>query len=272
MVRKQITVGHRSVSYLEAGSAPGDRPRGVLLLAHAFPLSAEMWRPQLEAAPHGWRVLAIDLPGFGGSTLPLAAPSLDEYAGAMIDLMDALHVGAAVIGGLSMGGYATFALLRHAPQYVSALVLADTRATADTPEARLNRQKMLELARRDGAAGVADEMLPKLLAPSTLPDQPALRDRIRALILECTPESLGFAITSMMNRPDSTGDLASIRCPTLILVGAEDALTPISDAEALQRQIAGAVLEIISDAGHLSSVEQPQRFNAALAKFLANQV
>ncbi len=125
-------------------------PRGTLVLIHAFPLNARMWEPQLALAANGWRVIAPHLRGFDGGSTDPAATSMDDYAGDVIDLLDALHVEDAVIGGLSMGGYVTFALLRHAPRYFRGLVLADTRPQADTPEGVEGRRKMLALVRRKG--------------------------------------------------------------------------------------------------------------------------
>src|SRR5262245_30958147 len=120
--------------YLEALPAASVRPRGTLLLVHAFPLNGRMWEPQLTLAAQGWHVIAPHLRRFGGATDEPPASSLEDYAGDIIDLLDTVHIKDAVVCGLSMGGYIAFALLRHAPNYVRALILADTRSQADTPE------------------------------------------------------------------------------------------------------------------------------------------
>jgi pimeloyl-ACP methyl ester carboxylesterase len=129
--------------YLDVPAA-GDRPRGTLVLLHAFPLNARMWEPQLALASHGWRVIAPHLRGFDGGVDEPGDSSVDDYAGDVIDLLDSLHIKDAVIGGLSMGGYVAFALVRRAPSYVRGLILADTRSQADTPEGVENRKKMLK--------------------------------------------------------------------------------------------------------------------------------
>lgn len=231
-----------------------------------------MWEPQLALADGGWRVVAPQMRGFDGGPADPPATSIDDYAGDVIDLVDALHIEDAVIGGLSMGGYLAFALFRHAPRYFRGMVLADTKSQADTPEAVEARERMLAVVREGGAAAVADLMIPKLLADTTLARRPEHVDRVRELILASSPESIAAAITALMKRPDSTPLLASIHCPTLILAGDRDTVTPLELAHQLRAGIPGAELVVIADAGHLSNIEQPEAFNAALARFLEHRV
>lgn len=193
---------------------------------------------------------------------------MDAYAGDVVDLLDHLHVHEAVIGGLSMGGYVAFALHEQAPQYFTGLVLADTQPAADTEEALASRRRMLALIDRAGPAGVADDMLPRLLGTATHRHRPGVVEEVRRLILANAPAAISSAVSAMMERPDSTPLLKAIQCPTLVLVGEEDVLTPAAKSQEMQRQIAGSVLEVIPSAGHLSSLEQPGAFNAALARFL----
>lgn len=260
--------------YLEASSR-GERPRGTLVLLHAFPLNARMWEPQLALAAHGWRVIAPQLRGFDGGTGDPPASTVDDYAGDVIDLLDALHVKDAVVCGVSMGGYVTFALLRLAHRYVRGLILSDTRSQADTPEGVEGRKRMLQLLADNptrGPAAVADEMIPKLLGASTRANRPELSDRVRNLVLSNPPEAIAGGIRALMSRPDSTGLLRTIHCPTLIVVGEEDTVTPPALSEEMHRAIAGSELMIIPAAGHLSSFEQPAAFNSALAGFLTHRV
>lgn len=257
--------------YLEA-PAQGDRPRGTLVLLHAFPLNARMWEPQLTLAAHGWRVVAPHLRGFDDGKDDPAASTVDDYAGDVIDLLDALHVEDAVIGGLSLGGYATFAILRRAPRYVRGLILADTRSQADTPEGAAGRTRMLKLLAEKGLSAVVDEMIPKLLGDSTRASRPELGDRVRAIALSNPAEAIAGAIRALMTRPDSTPLLSTIHCPTLIVVGDEDTLTPPALAEEMHHAIAGSELVIVPRAGHLSSLEQADAFNSALAAFLTHRV
>ena len=257
--------------YLEA-PALGARPRGTLLLLHAFPLNARMWEPQLALAAHGWRVIAPHLRGFDAGVGDPPASTVDDYAGDVIDLLDALHVTEAVVGGLSLGGYVAFAMLRRANRYVRGLILADTRSQADSPESVAGRKRMLQLLADSGSAALADEMVPKLLGMSTRASHPEIADRVRGIILSNPPEAIAGGLRALMSRPDSTELLSTIRCPALIVVGEEDGLTPPALSEEMHRAVAGSELIAIPAAGHLSSFEQPAAFNAALAGFLTHRV
>jgi pimeloyl-ACP methyl ester carboxylesterase len=258
--------------YLEALPPGSVRARGTLLLLHAFPLNARMWEPQLPLSEHGWRVIAPHYRGMDGATADPAAASVEDYAADVFDLLDRLHIDEAVITGLSLGGYVAFALFRHAPRYFQGLVLADTRSQADTPEAVENRKRMIALAQQKGPAAIADEMIPKLLGDTTRSSHPDVVERVRSLIRSSSSAAISGAITALMTRPDSTPVLASIHCPTMILVGEEDTLTPIAMSRDLQRDIAGSELAVIRKAGHLASLEQPAAFNAELARFLEHRV
>ena len=248
------------------------RPRGTLVLLHAFPLNARMWEPQRVLADAGWRVIVPQFRGMDGGERVQPVTSTDDFAGDVIDLLDALHIEDAVFCGLSMGGYVAFAIFRHAPRYLRALVLADTRPQADSPEGVAGRKKMIALVREKGAVAIADEMLPKLLGQTTLRERPEVVERVRGLILSNSPEAIAGAVTAMMTREDSTPLLATVHCPTLIVVGAEDTLTAPSASEDMQRQIPGSALVVVPAAGHLSNIEQPEAFNAALGQFLEHRV
>jgi 3-oxoadipate enol-lactonase len=258
--------------YLEAPAAGTDRPRGTLLLIHAFPLNARMWEPQFALAANGWRVIAPQLRSMDGGSHDQPATSMDEHAGDVIDLLDALHVEDVVVAGLSMGGYIAFALFRHAPRYLRALVLADTRPQADTPEGVEGRRKMLALVKEKGPGAVADEMIPKLLGEHTRRTRPNVAERVRSLILASSADAIANAITALMTRADSSPLLASIHVPTLIVVGEQDTITPPALSEQMYQAIKGSEYVAIPDCGHLSNLEQPEAFNAALARFLEHRV
>ena len=257
--------------YLEALPKSSARPGRTLVLIHAFPLDERMWEPQLALADAGWRVIAPHLRGTNGQP-EAALPTMDDFAADVIDLLDALHIENAVIGGLSMGGYVTFALFRHAPRYFRGIVLADTRPQADTPEAIEGRKRLLAVVRQKGAAAVADEMLPKLLGETTRRERPDIVAHVGDLIRSNSADAIAGAISALMSRPDSTSILSAIHCPTLIMVGEEDTLTPPALSQDIQRAIGGAELVVVPAAGHLSSIEQPEAFNAALAQFLEHRV
>jgi 3-oxoadipate enol-lactonase len=267
----EITAGGRTIRWRETDPAAAADATRPLVLFHAFPLSAAMWEPQLDAFD-GWRVIAPDVRGFRGPDGPAVErpgePTMDELAMEIEHVLDALGVSTAVVGGLSMGGYLAFALLRRAPARFRGLVLADTRATADSEEAKTGRRKMQHLVDERGATAVADDMLPRLLGATTRRERPEVVTRVRALIEANRPEAIKGAIGAMMERQDATPLLSTIACPTLILVGEEDELTPVAASEALHRGIRGSRLVTIPGAGHLSNLEQPEAFNAALGRFL----
>lgn len=261
------TALRREVRVLEAGAG------WPVVLIHAFPLHAGMWRPQLERVPDGWRFVAADLPGFGGADLDAAQPpTMDEYAADVEAVLDALEIERAVIGGASMGGYATFALFRRVPERFSGMVLADTRATADSPEGRAARREMSELVRTRGVGAVADQMVPRLLGETTRAERPEVEAMVRRLIVENRPAGIDGAIHAMMTRPDSTPDSERISVPALIVVGAEDVLTPESDSRALHHAIRRSQLVVLDAAGHLPSLEVPEPFAHALAGFLSSNL
>jgi pimeloyl-ACP methyl ester carboxylesterase len=242
------------------------------VLLHAFPLNARMWEGQLALADRGWRVIAPHFRGFDGGVGDPPAHSVDDYAGDLVDLLDALHIHEAVVGGLSMGGYVAFALLRHAARYVQGLILADTKAPADTPEGVEGRKRMIELVGAKGPAAVAEEMIPKLLGETTRRMRPEVVDRVRALATSSSAEAIAGALRALMTRPDATPQLSTIHVPTLVVVGEEDTVTPRAAAEEMHRGIAGSELVVIPAAGHLSNLEQPGAFDAALARFLDHRV
>jgi pimeloyl-ACP methyl ester carboxylesterase len=242
MLTKVAHLPSRSVRYLEAGSG---RP---MILLHAFPLTADQWLPDLHRVPRGWRFIAPDLFARDG-------PALDDYAGDVIELMDHLELSRAAIAGLSMGGYIAFGLLRRAMPRVERLVLASTRATADTLEAQVGRDRLIEVARRDGAAGVAREMAPKLLGETTRRERPDLVDAVTQLILQNPPDHLRAALRALKTRPDSTPLLPSITCPTTIIWGDEDTVIPRTDVDAMHAAISGSRLVTVPRAGHLVNLE-----------------
>jgi pimeloyl-ACP methyl ester carboxylesterase len=246
-----------------------DEGRGEpLLLLHAFPLNGEMWRPQIEAlAPH-YRLLAPDLPGFGATPLPGAAYTLDDLADSLAALLDELAIEQVTLAGLSMGGYIAFSMLRYHPQRIRALVLADTRAGADNDQGKAGREANARLAEEQGAAAIADKLLPNLLSPNATPETVA---HMRAIITANDPAGIAAALRAMAKRADSTDLLTSIAVPTLIVVGTQDTLTPPAEAHALHQAIAGSKLSEVYRAGHIANLEQPQAFNDLLLLFLRDR-
>ncbi|MCA9499338.1 MAG: alpha/beta fold hydrolase [Nitrospira sp.] len=239
-----------------------------LVFVHAFPLSKAMWQPQVDALTDTYRVITIDLPGHGESDIVLWNDTLDGYAKSIICLLDHLGIARAVFIGLSMGGYTVFSLYRHYPDRILGMVLADTRAQADSEEGKAGRQSMAEVAFKDGPSAIADIMLPKLLAPSTIKDHAEIVEQVRQMILQTSTAAIVIDLVAMAARPDSTDLLSTITCPTLVIVGENDVATPVSESHYMTNRITGSILVTIPGAGHLSNFEQPAAFNEALRSFL----
>jgi pimeloyl-ACP methyl ester carboxylesterase len=254
---RHVGAGSRQIRVLDAGSGQ------PLVLIHAFPLTADLFRPQLEAPPPGWRLVAPDM-------LEPPEGSMDDYAARVEAVVHALGLAGSplVVGGVSMGGYIMFSLLRRATLSIRALIFADTRAEADTEEGRAARQKMIALVDAEGASGVAREMAPKLVGETTKRECPEAVSTVNELTSANSPAAIRAAVAAMMARPDSTPLLPSITVPTLVVVGEEDVLTPPSNADTLARGIRGSRLVRIAKAGHLASFEQPDVFTAELMRFL----
>ena len=246
-----------------------DQGRGTpVVLLHAFPQNRAMWAPQVEALSKTHRIIAPDFRGFGESDAPLGHYTLDQFADDVAGLLDYLAIQRAVFVGLSMGGYTLFAFYRKYADRVKGLVLADTKAQADTEEGRAGRFAMAQTAQTKGAGAVADIMLPKLLSPVALQTKRDLVEMVRTTIEQTQVSGIGGALMAMAERPDSAPLLVKITCPTLVLTGELDGPTPPADGKLMAEKIPGARLKIIPQAGHLSNLEQPEAFNRALLDFL----
>lgn len=236
-----------------------------VLFIHGFPLSSKLWEPLIEPMKDDYRLILPDLRGFGQSE-GSAEASMGRYAEDLAALLDEIgEEGPVVLVALSMGGYIAFEFFRRFPERVHALVLADTRHQADDEAGRRNRHTSAEKALAEGSQAIADEMAEKLFARQA-PD--TLRAQWREIMAKTAPQSIAAAQRAMAARPDSTETLARVNRPTLIVVGEEDRLTPPEAARQMQAALAAAELEIVPGAGHMTPVEQPQRFVALLQQFL----
>jgi len=246
-----------------------------VIFLHAFPLNRQIWAGEIQALleDQRYRLVNLDWRGFGESeisssptepTISTMVTFADDIAG----LMDKLGISQAVLCGLSMGGYAAFAFAHKYPERLSGLVLADTRPGSDLPEAQVNREHVAKLAESSGTSAVADLQLPRLISNYTREHSPHVETRVRQLIDAATPQGIAAASRGMAIRNDSTNLLAQITCPTLVIVGEDDALIPPQVAQEYATRIPGAQLTIIPHAGHLSNLEQPHAFIATLRQFL----
>lgn len=237
-----------------------------LVFVHGFPLSGEMWHATATALADAWWCLVPDLRGHGRSA---ASPTVTiaQFADDLAALLDAFgERRPVVLVGLSMGGIILFEFYRRHRDRVRALVLCDTRPYAETDEGRARRETIAEAALRDGSAAAAALLAGGLFAP-TAPAE--LVDHWRAVMAATPPIGLAAAARALADRPDSVTTLPTIDCPTLLVFGEADALTPVEIGRQMQHAIAGSSLEVIPAAGHLPPVEQPAHFTRVLREFLA---
>lgn len=242
----------------------------TLVLLHAFPLNRAQWAQQMRALEQvgGVRVVAPDLRGFGESSFVDGPTTVEQMAGDVLGLLDDLHIETFTLSGLSMGGYVAFQLFQRAAERVRGLILADTRATADSPEARQGREASAVLVEEHGVLALFDRDVPRLFSHVTQSSRPDIIDEGRRIAALNSPAGVAAASRGLGMRPDVTALLPHITCPTLILVGEQDEITPIADARTLFERIPDAQLEVLADAGHLSNLDSPDDFSQQVARFL----
>ena len=249
----------------------GKQPPVILL--HGYPFDRSMWSEQIDFLnAHGYRAVAPDLLGPNETVTLIDASqtisTMTEMAGGVAASMDDLKIDEAVICGLSMGGYVAFEFMHLFPERVRALILAGTRAPADNELEKQGRSEQVEQMLAEGIRGIAEGSLRKLLSRRTLAEKPEVVARLREMILRADPQGAAAAQRGMATRRDYTADLATIDVPTLVIVGRDDPIRPIADAEFMHERIRGSSLEIVEDAAHMTNMEQPEEFNLALLNFL----
>ena len=259
----EIQLPGMSMAYEVAGAG---RP---LLFIHGYPLNRTLWRPQVSGLAGAARVLAPDLRGHGESSATPGPYSMDLLADDISRFFDAIKIDQpVVICGLSMGGYVTFAFYRKYKARVAGLILAATKAGADSAEGKANRDKSAATAQEKGVGAIVEAMLPKMFAPKTYQANPDLVAQTRLMMASTSLAGVIGDLAGMRDRPDSTPSLAEIDKPTLVLHGADDQLIPSKEGEALHAGIKNSRLVLIPEAGHLLNLEQPAAFNQAVQEFV----
>ncbi len=259
----KLKLGDGYLAYDQSG-------KGIpLLFIHGYPLSRKIWRPQISNLTDIASVISLDLRGHGES-YPFDGPySMELLAEDCKRLLDELNVTApTLICGLSMGGYVTLALYRKYPQLFAGMILTSTRAGADSPEGKANRDKSIQNVHEHGVSSIAEGMLPKLVSPPAIVSDPALMTTIHDIMLETSVNGVVGALQGMRDRPDSTSLLSKITCPVLIIHGADDQLIPAPEAELMSQQIPNSRLSVLPKAGHLLNMEQPDQYNQVVRDFI----
>jgi YbgC/YbaW family acyl-CoA thioester hydrolase len=255
----RLTVNGVRLAVDQRGSGP------AVLFVHGFPLDRTIWQHQLDTLT-GFRRIAPDLRGMGESDAPDLGYSMSTYAEDLAGVLDAVGEGQVVLCGLSLGGYVAFEFLRRWRERVRGLILVDTRAEADSADGRRARDALIAKVREQGALAAAEAMLPRFFTPQVSAD---IIERVRTMVLRTPVSGIVGALSAMRERPDSTPLLATLTgIPTLVIVGAEDVITPPPIAQAMASAIPGARLMEIPGAGHLPCIEQPVPTTRAILKFL----
>jgi pimeloyl-ACP methyl ester carboxylesterase len=252
-----------------------DRGQGLpVVFLHGFPLDHTMWNDELEAVSKQWRAIAPDLRGFGGSEVPVpdgrwTIVTMEQLADDVAALLDALSIHQPIVlCGLSMGGYVALEFWRKYAARLRGLVLCDTRAMPDTPEAAQGRYELAAKILAEGARPVADAMVPKLFAPASLEKRSNLTAIQRDVILKTSTVGMSAALRGMAVRRDFRPHLASINVPTLVVVGEHDAISTVDEMRSIAADIPGSQFVVLPHAGHMSPLEEPAEFLKALVPFL----
>lgn len=242
----------------------------AILFVHGFPLDHTMWSEQIVEFSKTYRVIAPDLRGFGGSDGALYAVSMEQFADDLSGLLQAMQVERPVaFCGLSMGGYIAWQFAFRHQEWLGRLILCDTRAAADSPDAAANRLKMADIVTREGPEPIAWAIMPKLFAATTIERQPAIVERVRQTVLATAPMAIAAAQRGMAVRPDVVSQLPTINVPALIIVGEHDAISPPVEMKTIAEILPNARYVVINDAGHMAPLENPIAVNAAIHKFLS---
>ncbi|MEU9452749.1 alpha/beta hydrolase [Streptomyces sp. NPDC048277] len=241
--------------------------RTPLLLVHGHPFDRTMWHPQRTAFAPDRRVVAPDLRGYGASPVAPGITPLSRFAADLEELLDELGVETCVLAGLSMGGQIAMECYdRLGAGRIRGLVLADTFPAPETPEGRRSRNAMADRLLREGMGGYADEVLEKMVAPYAHPD---VKAHVHRMMTATDPEGAAAALRGRAERPDYRPLLTRVTVPALVVVGRDDAYTPVFDAEAMHAALPHSTLRIIEGAAHLPNLERPADFNRVLGEFLA---
>jgi pimeloyl-ACP methyl ester carboxylesterase len=264
---KTIQLNNIKLAYEDRGSGQ------VVVLLHGYPLDHRMWEPQIEALSKTCRVVAPDLRGFGQSTQAsedaASGVTMSQYATDVANLLDAIGVTEPVIlCGFSMGGYILWRFVRQFPERVKAIVPCDTRAVADTTEARQGRLKTAGEVASTGVEPIITAMLPKLLSEATRNSRPDIVVALTAIMHSCSPAAIAASLRGMADRPDVTDELTKIWQPALVFVGAEDVISSSDEMRGIADKMPDAEFVEISNAGHMTTLENPTAVNIALLDFV----
>jgi pimeloyl-ACP methyl ester carboxylesterase len=259
-----ININDCTISYSDSG-------KGIIpvIFIHGFPFDKSSWKPQYEFLQLKYRVIAYDIRGFGKSTSGKERKSINQFADDLVNFMNGLKIDKAIVCGLSMGGYILLNAVIRYPERFTTLILCDTQCNADTPEGREKRKQTIAKINSTGISEFAETFINNIFCRSTLNYNKVLVNSIKNIILSTSTETITETLSALAERSETCSLLHTISIPTLIMCGREDSITPPGLSELLQSKIANSTLHIIENAGHMSNLEQPEKFNKYLDSFLS---
>ena len=259
--RMQIKSDDATIYFETHGRGPD------VVLLHPFPVNHKFWLPLLDALTSRFRVTLPDLRGHGRSEAGLGVATMEKHARDVLRVCGEVGVERAVFGGCSIGGYVNFELWRQARERVKGLVFLDTKAPADSEATRADRLRAADDVLARGPEPFVESMVPKLLAETTRTNRPDLVAAAKAMMMESSAAGIAAVQRGMAERVDSTGTLATIDVPTLVVFGEED-VVPVSEGEAMRRGIRGAEMRVVEKAGHYAAFERAEEVGRILREWL----
>ncbi len=247
-------------------STQGNPSHPALVFLHAFPLTSDMWQDQMNFFSENFYCVAPDLPGFGKSPLANHGVTFEYYVDSVLEVLKEQKINKSIWCGLSMGGYLALRMYQRAPELCQGLVLCDTKAGADTNEAKLKRWDIIQLLKKNREEFLGAQW--KALVSEESQRNPHLQQRFSNIIAQVTDEGIATGLVALATRNESGPYLSQISVPTLIVVGEEDKVTPPAEAEILHQGIRESQKILIPKVGHLSNLEDPQKFNDCLSEYL----
>lgn len=258
-----VNVNNIDISYDDLGE--GLIP---IVFLHGFPFDRTMWQEQLDFLKSTHRVIAYDIRGFGKSIDEESHLSMDLFANDLILFIEKLDLEKVILCGLSMGGYIALNAMKRFPSRFEALILSDTQCIADSYDAKVNRYKNISDIKEFGASNFNEGFIKKVFHESTITNKPELVEQLRNVVFSNSQHIISQGLLALAERSESCSFLEDISIPTLIICGREDVVTPLMESKFMNKNIKGSVLHVISNAGHVSNLEEPIKFNKHLRDFL----
>lgn len=265
----KATINNNLTRYIDVGSQTST----PIIFIHGFPFSHKMWNfpgGQIDALSATHRVIAYDIRGHGESEVGGGHYSIELFVDDLFALMDHLNIPKAILCGLSMGGYIALRATERNPERIIGLALCDTKSEADGNEAKIKRANGIKFVQTNGMKYYAQDYVKIVFAQASFESHPEAIKTIQSIVERTAPTTIFGTLLALAARTDTTASLANIKCPTLILVGEKDTVTPIAAAQSMKDKIPGSTMVVIPKAGHVSNMENPTEFNKHLVEFVSS--